>query len=484
MQSLLPARACSARPGLRIGWDSRPAGVLRSPAPRICNLTWLPSAPSRKLSVPVQAKLDEEQLVAEICRLPVHLSSSMECGLYTVPLEMVHWDRIEESERDQLTQDLLECLGVGDEAENAYQLSMAAVSLVMLKRHLPPPAATSAFSAFIRHCASSEAMKKGNWRDWGQLLHALGAAGMQCSNCPDLTRLCDQAVQLLPRKLNQSLSYKDISMPLSAMGAVDYKGSAQPLLQAVTTAISQGLFMRTASFTSCLELFRVAVELPGCRLEKVQLLDQFAAKVFDSVDAEDVSTFLNDRRLHFWSFFVTDELLALLVVGHELDEMDSRQLTIRLCSLAFLGYLDSSVRSLATKVAEADLTVLEPQHLTNLLYARSMFLAVSIHQAVSSGHSQLASEPQLDSMAAALWKECSRREADGLIWSWEDDMQLDIARQTKDACTGGQTFLTASPPSPSLQEFVAKKIEGRAIWHMKGINMEAEAWQRLLQEWV
>ncbi|GFH07818.1 hypothetical protein HaLaN_02678 [Haematococcus lacustris] len=51
--------------------------------------------------------------------------------------------------------------------------------------------------------------------------------------------------------------------------------------------------------------------------------------------------------------------------------MDSRQLASSLYSLACLGYLDSSVRSLAAK-------------------------------AVSSGHSQLASEPQLNSMAAAL----------------------------------------------------------------------------------
>ncbi|KAJ9519786.1 hypothetical protein QJQ45_013452 [Haematococcus lacustris] len=88
---------------------------------------------------------------------------------------------------------------------------------------------------------------------------------------------------------------------------------------------------------------------------------------------------------------------------------NGQDLANNLYALARLGYLDSSVRSLAAKVAEADLTAFEPQHLANLLYARSMFLALSIHQAVSAGHSQLASEPQLNSMAAALWRECSRR---------------------------------------------------------------------------
>ncbi|KAJ9519978.1 hypothetical protein QJQ45_014706, partial [Haematococcus lacustris] len=488
MRSLLPTRACSARPGLRIGWGSRPAGVSRSPAPRTCILPWLPIGPSRKLSVPAQgvrytllpataasthryrykpasqAKLALDELVAEMKDLPVQMSSSQGKQLAQLVQDMAHWDRLEESSRDKLTQALLRCLGVGDEAENAYQLRMAAWSLVMLERHLPPSAAPSAFSAFIRHCASSESMKRSRWHDWGQLLRALAYAGVQCSKFPDLTRLFDRAVQLLPRKLNRSLSYKDISMPLTAMVAVGYTGSAQPLLQAVTASISLGRVMQTARFRNWRKLIMAAAELHGCSMETRQLLAQFAAKAggsLDALDAEDVSTLLNAMRLARWPNTEFVEQLAVRAAGHPRGEMDSSQLAIRLCSLAYLGNLNSSVRDLAAKVAEADLTAFGARDLTNLLYARSMFLAQSIQEAVFSGHSQLASEPQLDSMAAALWRECSRRESEGQQWGEQDLLQLHTARQIKDACTGGQTSLAASTPPPSLQQFVAKATSYR-----------------------
>ncbi|KAJ9519739.1 hypothetical protein QJQ45_013422 [Haematococcus lacustris] len=411
-----------------------------------------------------QAKLALDELVAEMKDLPVQMSSSQGKQLAQLVQDMAHWDRLEESSRDKLTQALLRCLGVGDEAENAYQLRMAAWSLVMLERHLPPSAAASAFSAFIRHCASSEAMKRSRWHDWGQLLRALAYAGVQCSKFPDLTRLFDRAVQLLPRKLNRSLSYKDISMPLTAMVAVGYTGSAQPLLQAVTASISLGRVMQTARFRNWRKLIMAAAELHGCSMETRQLLAQFAAKAggsLDALDAEDVSTLLNAMRLARWPNTEFVEQLAVRAAGHPRGEMDSSQLAIRLCSLAYLGNLDSSVRDLAAKVAEADLTAFGARDLTNLLYARSMFLAQSIQEAVFSGHSQLASEPQLDSMAAALWRECSRRESEGQQWGEQDLLQLHTARQIKDACTGGQTSLAASPPSPSLQQFVAKAISYR-----------------------
>ncbi|KAL6761062.1 hypothetical protein V8C86DRAFT_968036 [Haematococcus lacustris] len=376
---------------------------------------------------------------------------------------MADWDRLEESSRDFLTLALLQCLGVGNEAENLYQLSMTAWSLVMLKRHLPPPAATSAFSAFIHHCTSSDAVLRSSWRDWGQLLHALGAAGMQCSNCYALTRLCDKAVKLLSFRmmLDRSLSYKDISMPFSAMVTVGYRGNAQPLLQAVTAAIFKGCLKDTARFDNWRELILAARELPGCSFESQSLVLHFscmASSSWDSLDAEDVSTILRHISSAMQLNLGYVEKLAELAAGPLISKMGSSQLATSLDHLAYIGYLDSSVRSLAVKVAEADLTAYEPQELTKLLDARSMFLSLSIQQAVSSGHSQLASEPELNSMAAALWRECGRREAVGQQWSEEELLQLHTARQIKDACTGGQTSLAASPPLPSLQKFVAQEI--------------------------
>ncbi|KAJ9505222.1 hypothetical protein QJQ45_030179 [Haematococcus lacustris] len=477
MQSLLPARACSARTGLRIGWGSRPAGVTRSPAPHNCILPWLPSGPSRKLSVPaqgvqysllpptaasthrchwiVQAKLDLEQLVAMVEKLPVQLSSTQGEQLVQLVQGMAEWDRLDEGSRSQMTEALLQCLGVGDEAESAHQLSIAAWSLVMLKRHLPPPAATSAFSAFIRHCVSSEAMKRGSWRDWSKLLDALEKAVMTCSKCPDVIRLCDQAVQLLHTELPRGQAYRYISMILCAMVSVGYRGSAQPLLQAVTAAISQGLFMVNARFPRWGKLIMAARELHGCRLELRQLLELFAAKASNTINdlnGRPVSTIIYAMRLALWRDIEFCRQLAERVarVG-----MNSRQLANSLHSLACLGYLDSSVHDLSTKVADADLSAFGAGDLTNLLHARSMFLALSIHQAVSSGHSQLASEPQLNSMAAALWRECSRRGPDHEQWRANHLNQLCAASQWLHACTGGQTPLAESP---ALLELVAKAI--------------------------
>ncbi|KAJ9519742.1 hypothetical protein QJQ45_013426 [Haematococcus lacustris] len=395
---------------------------------------------------PSQPKLDLEQLVVEMKHLPVQVSSSPGKQLVQVAQDMADWNRLEASSRRQLTIALLQCLGVGNESETANQLSMAALSLVMLKRHLPPPAATSAFSAFIRHCANSKAMKRGGWRFWSKLLDTLGTAGLQCSTCPDLTRLCDQAVQLLPREPWRPRD-KHMSRQLIAMATVGYRGSAQPLLQAITTAFSQGRTMHTARFRHFWELIRAATELPSCRTETRQLLDKFAAKAsgsnsMDHLDAEDVSTFLNVMRLMMWP---NTEFIKQLVAGSSRGEMDSRQLASSLYSLACLGYLDSSVRDLAATVAEADLTALCTRDLTNLLHAQSMFLALSIHQAVSSGHSQLASEPQLDSMAAALWRECSRRGPGHKKWGAKHLSQLYAASQWLDVCTGGQTSLAESP---------------------------------------
>ncbi|KAJ9519744.1 hypothetical protein QJQ45_013428 [Haematococcus lacustris] len=427
---------------------------------------------------PSQAKLDLEQLVAGVKRLVYQTSSSQGKQLAQVVQSMAEWDRLEARSRAQLTQALLQCLGVAGEAENAHQLSMAALSLAVLKRHLPPPAAASAFSAFLHYCASSEAMKKGSWHDWGELLHALGAAGMQCDDSPDLTRLCDQAVQLLPGKLTKKLTRKDISVPVSAIVAVGYRGDTGPLLYAIPTAFNQGRVMETAFITVWTELNKAVAQpyLPGCSKGGKQLLRQFAAKAsdgMDDLDAEDVSTLLTAMRQALWPN--TDFCRQFIERNARPFRVrwDSSQMAISLCSMAFLGFESSSVRDLAEEVAEEDLTAFSARELTNMLHARSMFLAVSIQQAVLSGQSQLASEPQLDSMAAALWKECSRREALGQQWSRNDQKQLHIARQIKDACTGGQTSLTASPPSPSLQEFVALAISYRTFTHIPLLGWRA-----------
>ncbi|GFH29618.1 hypothetical protein HaLaN_28307, partial [Haematococcus lacustris] len=462
-------------------------------APYISILPWLPSVPSRKLSVPAQgvpggeplprlpdgqqwlaghpqdlpsmspntsgsqtqahcesgpssqAKLDLEQLVAVVEDLPVQLSSSEGKQLVQVVQDMEDWDRLEESSRDQLTQALLRCLRMGRVTDNSYQLSIAPWTLVRLKHHLPPPAATSAFSAFISHCASSKAMKWGSWCDWGRLLHALGATGMRCSNCPELSRLCDQAVQFLPGKLHQGLANKYITRPTKAMVSVGYRGSAQPLMQAITAAINQGTIMVDAGFPHWRKLIKAAAELPDCRSETRQLLAQFAAKASGSMDdmiPQDASTLLYAMRLVQWPDVDLCRQLAKQV------RTDRGQLASSLCSLVCLGYLDSSMRNLAAKVAEADLTAFGARDLTNLLHAWTMFLALSIHRAVSSGHSQLASEPQLNSMAAALWRECSRREEVGEQWSEQGSQWLG-------ASSVGQISLAETP---SFLRLVTKAV--------------------------
>ncbi|GFH12316.1 hypothetical protein HaLaN_07973 [Haematococcus lacustris] len=160
--------------------------------------------------------------------------------------------------------------------------------------------------------------------------------------------------------------------------------------------------------------------------------------------------------------------------------MDSSQLASSLYSFACLGYLDSSVRDLAAYVAKAKLTklaALKPEELTNLLYARSVFFALCAYQAVSSGHSQLASEPQLDSMAEALWKECSRRESFGQQWSEQDLMQLYTATH----CESGPS----SQAKLDLEQLVAEvedlpvqlsSSEGKQLVQ---VVQDMEDWDRL-----
>ncbi|KAJ9522893.1 hypothetical protein QJQ45_023670 [Haematococcus lacustris] len=323
---------------------------------------------------------------------------------------------------------------------DAWQLSMAAWSLGKLKPHLPAATVTSACTAIARHSASSEAMKRGGWRDWSNLLHSLATAGMQCSSSPDLTRLCDQAMQLLHGKLARGAGDQDISMTLWAMAKSGYTGSAQPLLQSVTAAT-----------------FRV-------REEARQLLDQSSARAQAGVpglDAQNVSNILYTMGLVLWHDKEVCRQLAERAPRMQ-QSMSSQNMVSSLYALARLGYLDSSVRSLAAGVAKADLAAFKIQELTKLLYARSMFLALFIHQAVSSGHSQLASEPQLKSMAAALWRECSRRGQSDELWGEENLTQLHTASQWLHACTGGQIFLTAST---TLQELL-----GKAAAYMQSIN--------------
>ncbi|KAJ9519745.1 hypothetical protein QJQ45_013429 [Haematococcus lacustris] len=438
-------------------------------------LPWLPIGPSQKLSVHAQAlceseqsspaKLNLEQLVAVVEKLPVQLSSSQGEQLVQLVQEMADWDRLTFLSRGQLTQTLLECLMVGDKAKDPYQLSMAAWSLAMLKRHLPPPAEYSAFLTFLFYCASSKVMKRGSWRDWGQLLHALESAGVQCSDFAAMTWLCSQAVRSLPRKLVWSLSCEDIIMPLGAMASMGYKGrdSAQPVLQAVTAAINQETIMVDAGFPHWRKLIMAAGALHGCSMETRQLLAQFAAKAggsLDALNAEYVSSLLKAVSLAMWPNTEFVKQLAVRAAGHPKGEMDSSKLAISLCSLAFLGYLDSSVRA-------QDSSAWQP---------RSMFLALSIHQTVSSGQSQLASEPQLNSMAAALWRECSRRGAVGQQWSEQDLLQLHTATQSLDACTGGQISLAASP---ALQELVGRAANVKRHKMLATVydNMQEPIWK-------
>ncbi|KAJ9519262.1 hypothetical protein QJQ45_017927 [Haematococcus lacustris] len=278
---------------------------------------------------------------------------------------------------------------------------------------------------------------------------------MQCSSRPDLTWLCEQAVQLLPEKLAWGAAGQDISMTLWAMAKSGYAGSAQPLLQSITAAIRQGEVMREAEPQQWANLIWAASKLPGCREEARQLLDQFAVRALRVVagfNAQGVSNILYAMGLVLWYDKEVCRQLAERASQTQ-QAANGQDQANSLYGLARLGYLDSSVRSLAAGVAKADLAAFTTQAITNLLYTRSTFLALSIHQAVSSGHSQLASEPQLNSMAAALWRECSRRGAVEGQWNDLAYTQLCTASHWLHACTGGQTTLATSP---AVRELVDK----------------------------
>ncbi|KAJ9519577.1 hypothetical protein QJQ45_000669 [Haematococcus lacustris] len=482
----LPAAAVPSRAGHSIGSGYQLGGHLRSPAPRTCLLPWLPSIPSRTLSAsahnlrqydpPPRPKQDLEQLVSAVDELPFLSSSSQVQQTSQLLWRFADWARQPENSRAHMIQaernavmTLLRHMagGAGSgkvgnppaspplQQFNARQLSMAAWSLGKLRPHLPAAAVTSACTALASHSASSKAMKEGSWREWSNLLHGLATAGMQCSSSPDLTWLCDQAMQLLPQRLARGAASQAISMTLWAMAKSGYTGSAQPLLQSVTAAISQGEVMRDAKPQAWANLIWATSKLPDCREEARQLLDQFAIRgmrVVADCNAQNLSNIMYAIGMVLWHDKEVCRQLAERAVLSK-RTMTSQEMANSLYGLARLGYLDSSVRSLAAGVAKADLTAFETQHLANLLYARSMFLALSIHQAVSSGHSQLASEPQLNSMAAALWRECSRRGQGDGQWSDEGYVQLYTASQWLHSCTGGQISLAASP---TLQELLAR----------------------------
>ncbi|GFH06646.1 RAP domain-containing protein [Haematococcus lacustris] len=478
MQSLL-----LSRPGLSIGWGLRPDSLLRSPAPRTCQLPWLPITPSRTLRAAAHTlrqydpaprpKQNLEELVSAVKELPFLRSSSQVEQTSQLLWCCADWARQPENRIARMTQaqwnsvlDLLQRMAGEARAckagnppvspplqqFDARQLSMAAWSLGKLKPHLPAAAVTSACTALASHSASSEAMKRGNWRDWSSLLHGLATAGMQCSISPDLTRLCHQAVQLLPLRMAWGVADQAISMSLLAMAKSGYAGSAQPLLKGVTAAISQGEVMRDAKPQDWANLIWAASKLPGCREEARQLLSQFAIRgmmVVAGCNAQNVSNILYAMSLVLWHDKEVCKQLAERAAQTQ-QAANGQDLANSLYALARLGYLDSSVRSLAAAVANADLAAFTAQAIANLLYARSMFLALSIHQAVSSGHSQLGSEPQLNSMAAALWRECSRRGQSEELWGKENPTQLQTASQWLHACTGGQISLAASPALPEL----------------------------------
>ncbi|GFH15081.1 hypothetical protein HaLaN_11243 [Haematococcus lacustris] len=269
-------------------------------------------------------KQDLEQLVSAVEELPFLSSSSQVEQTSWLLWCFADWARQPENSRARMTPaqcnavlDLLQRMAVearGVKAGNppapppmqqfnARQLNMAAWSLGQLQPHLPAATVTAACTALACHSASSEAMKRGSWRDWSTLLHGLATAGMQCSSSPDLTRLCDQAVQLLPGKLARGAAGQDISMTLLAMVKSDYTGSAQPLLQSVTAAISQGDIMRDAKPQAWANLIWAASKLPGCRQEARQLLSLFSARaqaVVPGLNAQDVSNILYAMGLVLW----------------------------------------------------------------------------------------------------------------------------------------------------------------------------------------
>ncbi|GFH27034.1 hypothetical protein HaLaN_25291 [Haematococcus lacustris] len=208
-----------------IGWGLRPAVITVADLPS--RTTSAPTQALRQYDSPSQPKQDMGELIIAIVKLPCVVISRKDLE------ELV--SAVEE----------LPFLSSSIQQFNARQLDLAAWSLGKLKPHLPAAAVTSACTAIACHSASSEAMKEGSWREWSNLLHGLATAGMQCSSSPDLTRLCDQAVQLLPVTLAWGVASQNISMTLWAMAKSGYTGSAQPLLQSVTAAIRQGSVIRS-----------------------------------------------------------------------------------------------------------------------------------------------------------------------------------------------------------------------------------------------
>ncbi|KAJ9510054.1 hypothetical protein QJQ45_011716 [Haematococcus lacustris] len=471
-------RRCSSGSSMTLGPEPQPPA-----APVQALGTWAYVAQAAVQAVALRQydpaprlKQDLEELVSAVEELPFLSGSSQVEQTSQLLWCFADWARQSENSRARMTQAqwnsvlhlLQRTAGVAGEARackagkppaipplqqfDARQLSMAAWSLGKLKPHLPAAAVTSACTALASHSASSEAMKRAGWRECSSLLHGLATAGMQCSSSSDLTRLCDQAVQLLPQRMAWGAAGQAISMILLAMAKSGYAGSAQPLLQSVTAAISQGEVMRDAKPQDWANLIWATSKLPGCREEARQLLSLFAIRgmrVVAGCNAQDSSNILYAMSLVLWHDKEVCRQLAERAAQTQ-QAANGQDLANCLYALARLGYLDSSVRSLAAGVAKADLAAFTAQAVANLLYARSMFLALSIDQAVSSGHSQLASEPQLNSMAAALWRECSRRGQSEELWGKENLTQLLTARQWLHACTGGQISLASSPALKAL----------------------------------
>ncbi|KAJ9534271.1 hypothetical protein QJQ45_007054 [Haematococcus lacustris] len=442
-----------------------------------------------------QLKQDLEKLVSAVEELPFLSSSSQVQQTSHLLWCFAAWARQTENSRARMNQAqcnavmaLLQRMAGGSKAGKAgypmvvhytaKQLALSAWSLGKLKPHLPPAAVTSACTALARHSIDSEAMRWAGLLHCGNLMRGLATAGMQCSSSPELTWLCAQAVQLLPERLARGADCEAISMTLLAMAKSGYTGSAQPLLQSVSAAISRGEVMRYAKPQAWANLIRAASRQSGCREEARQLLSLFAARaqaVVPGLDAWAVSTILYAMGLVLWR---DKEVCRQLAERAALVQptMNSQNMVNSLFAFARLGYLDSSVRSLAAGVAKADLAAFEPEHIAKLLFARSMILAVSIHQSVSSGHSQLASEPQLNSMAAALWRECSRRGQSEGHWSDVDYSQLYTASLWLGLCTGSQISLA---PSPALQELLATAAacEIRNINEVQNAARQVDCWQ-------
>ncbi|GFH20303.1 hypothetical protein HaLaN_17398, partial [Haematococcus lacustris] len=341
---------------------------------------WL-ACPLRHYEVRPQPNQDLEQLVSAVEELPFLSCNSQVEQASQLLWSFADWAGQSVNSRARMTQvqrnavmNLLQHLAGGARDGkagstpaplayfDAHQMNMAAASLGKLRPHLHPDAVTSACAAVAHHGASSRAMRRCSWREWSTLLSGMATAGMQCSSSPELTRLFDQAVQLLPGKLPLSVVGQAISMILWAMAKSGYTGTAQPLLQAVTAANSQGEVMADAKPQDWATLIWATSKLPGCRGEARHLLDRFAARsqaVVPGLSARNVVAALEKRE-------VSDILFSMgLVLWH--DKEVCRQLAERaaetmqvgnfphvatsLYNLARLAHLDSSVRSLAAGLA-------------------------------------------------------------------------------------------------------------------------------------